>query len=66
MANYTDNATMTTTSNASTISTDEEERLLGAIDLRETIKHAPVLAFYIFIMIVGLIGNAFVLYTKLN
>ena len=53
---------MTTTSNTSTISADEEDRILGAINLRETIKHAPVLAFYIFIMIVGLIGNAFVLY----
>ena len=62
MANYTDNTTITTTGNASTITTDEEERLLGAINFRETIKHAPVLAFYIFIMIVGLIGNAFVLY----
>ena len=62
MANYTDNATMTTSSSASTILSDEEDRLLGAINLGETIKDASVLAFYIFLMIVGLIGNAFVLY----
>ena len=62
MTNYSDNVMMTSQSNATTMSTEVEARLLGAINLRETIKHAPVLAFYIFIMIVGLIGNSFVLY----
>ena len=44
------------------ILSDEEDRLLGTINLRETIKDASVLAFYIFLMIVGLILNAFDLY----
>ena len=62
MATFTNSSTMSPLNNTTTISSGEKERLLGAINLRETIKHAPVLAFYILIMIVGLIGNAFVLY----
>ena len=62
ITNYSDNVMMTSPSNATNMSTEVEERLLDAKNLRETIKYVPVLAFYIFIMIVGLIGNSFVLY----
>ena len=59
------NTTVTTTlpdTNTTTMSADARKRLLGIINLKETIKFAPVLAFYVFIMIIGLIGNSFVLY----
>ena len=65
MTNYSANTTgMTTLSyvNATTMSTEVKRRLLGAINVKEAIKFAPVLIFYVLIMSIGLIGNSFVLY----
>lgn len=65
MTNYSSETTMAVVTpeyNVTTMSPEVKKKLLGIINLKQTIKYSPVLAVYTLMMIIGLIGNSFVLY----
>lgn len=65
MTNYsseTTKAVVMSDYNVTTLSPEVKKKLLGTLNLKQTIKYSPVLAVYILMMVIGLIGNAFVLY----
>ena len=60
--NFTDEVITTIVDNATAVPTEVIRQKLLAINRKEVIKRAPILAIYVFIMSVGLIENCFVFY----